>query len=191
MYLIRKANAPVIIDTEMVNDKLNIHIVSDEIIRRKARLELHLIDFYGEEKWADEVDLIISPLSSKSVYVFDFKENLPDSLKAKTLLHISLKAKNYEIAREDVYFKKYKELELPDPDMVYNITKKNGKMVIQLMTDYLARVVFIDYPDDKGNFSDNYFDLLPGEQRTIIFTPEYKGQKLEGVVGLRSLYDVY
>ncbi|MFN8257812.1 MAG: glycoside hydrolase family 2 protein [Bacteroidales bacterium] len=191
MYFIRKANAPIIIDTEIVNDKLNIHIISDEIISRKARLELHLIDFYGEEKWADEVDLIISPFSSKNVYVFNFKENLPDSLKAKTLLHISLKGKNYEIAREDVYFKKYKDLELPDPDMVYNITKKNGKMVIQLMTDYLARVVFIDYPEDKGNFSDNYFDLLPGEQRTIIFTPEYKGQKLEGVVGLRSLYDVY
>ena len=42
---------------------------------------------------------------------------------------------------------------------------------ITLNTDQLAKNIQLSYIDD-GFFSDNYFDLIPGEKKNITFTME-------------------
>ncbi len=190
-YYLKRVYAPVLISGQMENNTIKVFIVSDEIKSRKMKLSINLIDFYGNEIWADDMEVNVKALSSEIVYSQDLSRFLADSVKNKTMIHIKLLSGSTEIARENVYFKEVKDLDLPDPDVVFNITKKKDKFIIQIMTDYLAKNVFLDFPEDKGNFSDNYFDLLPGEQKITEFVPEYPEQKLEDKISVRSLYDVY
>ncbi|MBK7476670.1 MAG: hypothetical protein IPI11_11890 [Haliscomenobacter sp.] len=45
-------------------------------------------------------------------------------------------------------------------------------MLIRLKADRLAKNVYLDFPEAEGFFSDNYFDLLPGETVEVGFTPK-------------------
>ncbi|MNY52537.1 hypothetical protein D3C86_1882210 [compost metagenome] len=45
---------------------------------------------------------------------------------------------------------------------------KNGVTVYTLETDTLARQVWLSTPEE-GIFSDNFFDLIPGQPRTVEF----------------------
>jgi beta-mannosidase len=42
---------------------------------------------------------------------------------------------------------------------------------IEVSAERLAKNIMLDFPTADGQFSDNYFDLLPGETRRITFKP--------------------
>ncbi len=59
---------------------------------------------------------------------------------------------------------------MPHLDVVTSkVAKDNGVVYIRLKTDKLARNVYLslDNATATDHFEDNYFDLLPGETRTI------------------------
>lgn len=66
------------------------------------------------------------------------------------------------------YFVPAKEVALSQPQITVTETTENGVSVIKLTTDKLARQVWLS-ADNTGEFSDNYFDLLPGQTHTVYF----------------------
>jgi beta-mannosidase len=65
----------------------------------------------------------------------------------------------------------YKHLQLPNPELSHNIISKGGALAITLKAKALALYVSLEC-DAAGHFSNNAFDLLPGESITITFTPD-------------------
>ncbi len=55
-----------------------------------------------------------------------------------------------------------------------------GKCELTLLSPCLAKDVFIEVPIQGARFSDNFFDLLPGERKTVVITsPQIKkGEEL-------------
>jgi hypothetical protein len=45
--------------------------------------------------------------------------------------------------------------------------------------------------EDEGKFSDNYFDIMPGETVVVQFTPAGKCENFENKLNLVSLFDTY
>jgi beta-mannosidase len=57
---------------------------------------------------------------------------------------------------------------------------------VRLRTPVYAYFVHLEVPDESTGFSDNYFDLEPGEERTIIVTNNARALSAENVkVGWR------
>ncbi len=66
------------------------------------------------------------------------------------------------------YFVPAKDIVLEQPNITVTETNEHGVSVIKLTTDKLARQVWLS-ADNTGEFSDNYFDLLPGQTHTVYF----------------------
>lgn len=80
---------------------------------------------------------------------------------------------------------KPKDLKLTDPKITYQI---KGNQVI-LKSSGLAKYVFVDIAGYKGKLSDNYFDLLPGNEKIISFDQKEVTTKTIDLK-LKSLWDV-
>jgi beta-mannosidase len=68
------------------------------------------------------------------------------------------------VSSNNYYFEKPKDLQLPDALISM---KQTGINTIELTTNKLARSVWLFLPGTDNAFSDNYFDLLPGEKKTL------------------------
>jgi beta-mannosidase len=75
-----------------------------------------------------------------------------------------------------------KNLKLQKPD--FAIILSGNEISIRCNTD--ARYVFLSSTGDDINLSDNYFNLLPGETKTILADRNLNAAKLK----IRSLYDI-
>ncbi|MFK8060514.1 MAG: glycoside hydrolase family 2 protein [Polaribacter sp.] len=71
------------------------------------------------------------------------------------------------------YFTKPKDLNLPKGEIEKEITKTKDGFKISLKSEVLQKDVFL-FSNEKGHFSDNYFDLLPNETKVIKFKTDSK-----------------
>ncbi|OYT16358.1 MAG: hypothetical protein B7C24_08120, partial [Bacteroidetes bacterium 4572_77] len=68
-----------------------------------------------------------------------------------------------------LYFSKIANLNLPVPNIKYNIEQSDNGFIISMATDKLAKNIFLSTEKIEGKFSDNYFDLLPNQNVEIEF----------------------
>jgi beta-mannosidase len=77
------------------------------------------------------------------------------------------------------YFVKPKDLKLSKSEIEIKTEKAKDGFMITLFSKTLQKNVFL-IANEKGTFEDNYFDLLPNEPKTILFSTESKSPpKLE------------
>ena len=65
----------------------------------------------------------------------------------------------------------------------------DGKYEVTLSARQLARDVFIEIPVQGANFTDNFFDLLPGQTKKVIITSDKlkKNEKVD--ITIKQLSD--
>jgi beta-mannosidase len=91
--------------------------------------------------------------------------------------------------RRHFSFQPYKHLNLPKPGLSTKIKSNKVALEISVTAKALALHVMCEC-DVAGHFSSNVFDLLPGEARTIIFTPDNPAdlKQAEQLLIVRDLY---
>mgnify|MGYP005723151659 FL=1 len=159
-YKVRESFAPVIISYEFVKDNLHITLVSDLNTPYDGELKITLSEFKGIEKiisWNQKVNL--APNESKVVLTIP-KEGLP---KAKnqlyTYLHLALIDENGIRSSKNIYFKPFKELVLPRPNLSFEVEyDKSNVLYLTIKSEHFARGVHVTC-DGEQNFSDNFFDM--------------------------------
>lgn len=76
---------------------------------------------------------------------------------------------NETIAETIHFFVKPKELKLTRPVITTSTEPVAGGVRIFLETNILAKGVMLEFEGSDGRFTDNYFDLLPGEKKVVEF----------------------
>jgi len=61
--------------------------------------------------------------------------------------------------------------ELPQPELAVTVTPHRIGATVRVTARRFARAVWLSTPEGEGAFSDNFFDLLPGEAATVEWTP--------------------
>ena len=99
-----------------------------------------------------------------------------------------LDAKGNCLSRNVCHFADFKDIDLPKPDLELKVRKNRDGAEITVKTDVFAKWVWLEAEgsDGTGKFSDNYFDMNPGESRVIT----YKGDNGSGFK-VKSLFDTY
>ena len=69
------------------------------------------------------------------------------------------------------FFDAPKDLNMEKPDIKMEAKDENGKWLVSLSTDKPAFGVWVEAFGVPGEFSDNHIALIPGEMRTLVFTP--------------------
>jgi beta-mannosidase len=83
-----------------------------------------------------------------------------------------------------------KKLLLPKVKISIKVEQVNEGYQLTLQSDKLAKNVVIR-TETEGFFSDNYFDLLPGEHKTVLFKTDRIVEQAAAAFKVRSLVDTY
>lgn len=171
-YQSQRAFVPVLINAIKEGDDLCVYLISDELQDRgDVRLTVELMDFDGKShgKWTHSGKLTANTsmlFLKKRVDEFLSKQDA-----ATSFLHFTLKAKNGAALADEVFYFAYpKDQKLPEARIETSVKKRGEAIEMTLKTDKLARDIFIEVPVQGVRFSDNFFDLLPGQRKKITIT---------------------
>ena len=171
-YQSQRAFAPVLINAIKEGDDLCVYLISDELQDRDdVRLTVELMDFDGKShgKWTQNGKLTANTsmlFLKKRVDEFLSKQDA-----ATSFLRFTLKAKNGAALADEVFYFAYpKDQKLPEARIETSVKKLGEAIEMTLKTDKLARDIFIEVPVQGVRFSDNFFDLLPGQRKKITIT---------------------
>ena len=153
-------------------------------------LTLHLAvkDFSGKIIWETNQPCEVKANTSQLIYQIPLGNILAKADRNKVFCTVSIKDKKREIASNILYFDRIKNIRLPFAKIDIKETKVHGGVEISLTTNSLAKNVYINYEDMEGHFSDNYFDLLPGETKTVFFRTS---NIVKGKLKLLTVRDTY
>ena len=179
-YQGKRAFAPVLLNVFQEGDDLCFYTLSDELKDYKdATLQWKLMDFNGKvlnkKTVKGEVPANVSAVFHKEAYS-DWATD-----PTRTLLLVTLKDQPGKVLSEVIhYFSFPKDQELPDAKVSYKIKTFDGKCEVTLSAKQLARDIFVEIPVQGAKFTDNFFDLLPGQTKKITITSD-KIKKAEPV----------
>lgn len=171
-YYVKEAFKPRLVSSVIENGQLSTWLVTDTY-EGKADLLMKAVDINGKLIWQKELkDISIKANTSEKLHAIDTAAILQGNNPARVIFYAQLRIDNKDMERNIFYFAPAKDmnLEVPNLDIVTSkVAKDKGIVYIRLKTDKLARNVYLslDNATATDHFEENYFDLLPGETRTI------------------------
>ena len=186
-YQAKKAFENVLVSAEEKNDSLYVFVVNDTFKTVTDSLSLALIDFDGKIIYENKI--LAKSIENSSEILYSLPLESLNFDKAFSVLKVNFGQSEYLY-----YFNKPKDLKLKNPEIEVDCQversrdlPKNSKSKVldsaRTDTDYvfaitlssktLQKNVFL-MADKKGKFEDNFFDLLPNENKTIFFSTERK-----------------
>jgi beta-mannosidase len=188
-YQAKRSFAPVILSTIEENDSIYIHVVSDSLKNIEGELAISLLNFEGKVLKQLNKKVSISANESKRVFTISRKELVGNNDLKQIVLSATLHSGSKQLAENNYYFSKPKDLALPAASISYDIKKQGDLYMVTLSATHLTRYVNLAVGDENIVFSDNYFDLLPGRPRQITFSSALSLKQVKQVFTITSLKD--
>ncbi|TKG93428.1 glycoside hydrolase family 2 protein [Puteibacter caeruleilacunae] len=190
-YFSKKAFAEVLVAPRVEDKFFKVHVVSDRLKPIKGQLNLKLIDFNGRVVWEKAVMAEIPANSSQSYFDIDKYDFLRGKDSKKLLLKAELMENGKKIADNIYYFRPVKDLKLPKPQIETKVVKSENGYKITVSTDKLAKNIYFWIDGIEGFFSDNYFDVLPGQSTEIEFQTKETIEDFAGKLKTITITDTY
>ncbi|WP_068618148.1 beta-mannosidase [Paenibacillus tuaregi] len=193
-YAVKRSFAPVLLTVQSTKDTITVHAVSDlgTVVQAELVTELHLN--VGGRAVLNSYSVTLAAGESAEILSIPRSDLLGAHDPQQVVLTASLKIGEDIIATRQHYLVPERELRLSKPKITLTESQgQNGVPVYTLETDALARQVWLS-TQEEGVFSDNFFDLIPGQPRTVEFKLRKPGvgsfvPAAAGVVEIRSMAD--
>ena len=192
-YQAQRAFAPVYVNAIEEDGKLNYYLISDELKDRdNLTLETKLIDFDGKviKKERHKVDM--KGNTSTRVLSQDSAAVATAAQRTNAVMQLTLKASNGDVLDQQLfYFEHPKFLDLPETAIRQKVKYNDGAYEVTLKSSHLAKDVFIEIPIQGARFTDNFFDLLPGETKKVIITAPELTKEGKTPITVKHLRETY
>lgn len=175
-YKAKKSFEDLLISSHLKENTVSTYIVNDHLENFTATLSIRILDFSGNEVWSKKEVITVSENTSQKAFEFPLNSLGVNPNEVFMVASFQGESSNF-------YFVKPKELDLKPSKIQHKITKIEGGFEIEISSDVLQKDVFL-HTKEKGHFSDNFFDLLPNETKTIFF--ETKAESIDDLK-LKSL----
>jgi beta-mannosidase len=151
------------------------------------------LGFDGKVLSSKTQQITIPPLSSTIISYAPLTELSQESATAleESFIVATLTIAGEPVSRNLTYLVPTKQVKLPLPNLSADVTKDGDGLVINLRTNMLARSVRLVSADASAVFEDNYFDLLPGETRSIHVKTNVAPEDFHRTLDVRSLADAF
>ncbi len=159
--------APLMLSIEDSKNKIDLYVINDTLKSYEGTINYKLYDFSGKILLDEQV--ICKVLSNSSGLIHTIKmEDLKGKFNLKeSVLVADLVIDDKVVSHKTFLFDKEKNLNLPKANIAYKVEVENGKATITLKADKFARLVRVHSKTITTPFSDNYFDILPDEEKVI------------------------
>ena len=189
-YASRRFYAPVLLSIEDENTTMRVHLTNDLLKDWEGEIHWRLMRLDGEVLKSGEKDVLAEPLSSSMV----IEESFDDlSLQAqRETVFVAQRIKDRRVqATQLATFVPNKHLQLVNPQLkAYLRDGERGDCLIEVEAGYLARYVELSLDNADVVFSDNYFDVLPGETVQIC-CPKPEGWTIDDLARSLTVFSLY
>jgi len=148
-------------------EPLEVWVVNDRMVAYRGKVKLRVYDFSGTEVYAREFDADVPSNSAVPLGSIPEAEALNGSAPEEVV--VKLTAEGFDAPDNLYYLRDHKDLRLPKTRLHVEIDPEAQTVSVTAGAS-LARMVKLDLTRGNIRFDDNFFDLLPGERRTIRIT---------------------
>jgi beta-mannosidase len=173
-------------------DILKLYGVNDMADTQTVTLQVRALSFEGKVlSDVTQANTQITPDSSRMIWQGTVKNILDKQKHENAVVEIRLtNAAGKTVYRRLFYLVPPKKMTLPKASINVKVEQVNDGYQLTLSSERLAKNVFIGTAVD-GFFSDNYFDLLPGERKTVVFKTERILDDMNNTFTTKSLVDAW
>jgi beta-mannosidase len=193
-YYTRRFYDDVLVSPFRHDGKVDVYVVSDKLQPVNGQIRTRLLDFSGKSLTDKTQDVQVPAQFSAIYFTLDEKDLLASADPRKTFLVFDLMVGGQNVSRNLIFFDTMHNLELPESVHVdAALDSSNGGYSVTLRSPTLARSVFLSFGDLDVQPFDNYFDLLPGEPRTITLKApaQLSSDQLRSAMQVISLTDAF
>ena len=192
-YYARRFFSPVLLAPVDDDQRLRIFAVSDLGQPVTGELVVGVHTYEGKTLQEGKTSVRLDPRSSRIVLDKPLEELRQGLAPEEIYLSAELKKGTETLSRNVYHFSELKRVELPDPGIRTEFLNDGGKTIVRLTATRLAKDVYLAAPGLKGRFSDNFFDLLPGQSQDVAFLGEAAvgADALRQALKITSLKDSY
>ncbi|HKE57733.1 MAG TPA: glycoside hydrolase family 2 protein [Pyrinomonadaceae bacterium] len=192
-YYARRFYSDLLVSPHEENGELKIYVVSDKQKPFAGKLKLTLMDLNGNALWQTNKEVTIEARHS-AVYDSESRATLLGNRDPRqTFLNCELLVNDKIVSSSHYFFAPAKDLALIKPKITTTVSQSAQGFLVSLTTDKFARAVYLSVDESNGSFSDNYFDLVPGQavQVELKARQPMKKSEVEAQLKVRSLVDAF
>jgi beta-mannosidase len=189
-YFVKNEYSNLLVSPTIKDGKLQVFIISDSIQDCQLNLNISLRSFKGQ-MFMDTIVSLFVPKNTSSLIVESPLALLIQGKDPKQLVfNAKLTSGNRILSQNNLFFAPVKDLELEKPVIARQVTRIPDGFLISFTSNILAKNVFLTV-DRQGSYSQNFFDMLPGETHSVIFKTLDKSEGFEGTLKVMTLADTY
>jgi len=160
------------------------YIFSDHQDILDARAEIEICDFSGTH--IAQATVRVTIIGGEAAAIISTQNSIFSTLKTKDN-YLRIKVYNNEqlLCSRAFFFERDNLLKLPESNIKISQNQSGDSIILQIESDKLSRWVALKA--DNLVFSDNYFDLMPGEKRLVTALPTTGELKQNHVIKVHSL----
>jgi len=166
-YGAKHFNAPLSVSVEDTDEYFRIFALNDLNEKQTCEAEYIIFDFEKGALESHKSAVDINPVENLLIYDLNAEEIGRIYDKKRTGLCARLYQNGEIINQKVILFDKEKRLSLPKAKLKTKIEIQKNQLKLTIKTDYYARLVKAESSKSVQPFSDNFFDLLPGEEKEI------------------------
>ncbi len=164
-------------------------LLSDRTREAPVQWRLRVMDFDGRVHREQGGAATLPPLSAHPVAGYADAELLGGADPRRSVAVFDLIEAGETVSRQWVYFDAAKHLHLPRPTIHAELRAAADGYRLRLLSDAVARAVWIDFGEVDATLSDNALSLLPGEPLDIHLRSSAGLDALRAALRVRSLAD--
>lgn len=188
-YFVKKAFDQVLVSPTEDKGITSVWVVSDRLSPIKGSLGMKIVDFSGKVLWEKDSAVTV-PANSSNAFFTQPSSKLLKGMNIKNAVLVTNFKEGDKILSENVlYFTAPKNLQLPVATVNKKVSKGEVGYVLEISSDKLAKNVYLRADASEGFFSDNYFDLLPGQTKVVNYLPKGGAENFEKDLKIVSLVD--
>ena len=192
-YKTKKSFQESILSFHKKDDDVSVYFITDNLESQKLKFDIQLTDFSGKihNKW--EGEFLSNPNNSKEIHRINLSSlNIGSDYFNDKYIFGTVSVGDETLSEKIEYLTSVKNLDLTSPKFNYQVNIVGNFYEIRLISENLIKNLFIDSILEH-NFSDNYFDLRPNQEKVI----RIKRDKLQSInsftksLSFLSLYETY
>jgi len=191
-YEARKFNAPLCISAQDTDEYIRVFVINDLNEDKNVKILYEVFDFSAGIKEKAFFSSSVSATESKIVLVKSMEELKKKYDLRRTGLRLTLFENENAINTKTVLFDREKNLCLPKSKLTITFSEKSSYLDVSVSTDTYSRLVKVESNLSSNPFDDNFFDLLPNEEKTvkIYVSPDLTMKELKDSIKVYSLTDI-
>lgn len=171
--------------------ELNVYVVSDRRQQATGVLDVKVVTLDGKVVYSSSKNVKVSPNASNNL----FAARVDDVIKAYAPDDVFVRAEFKEKGRQpyvnNYFLLKQKGINYPTVQLTHNIMPVSGGYEVELRSDKFARAVFMSLNGIDNFFSNNYFDIIPGQTVKVKVDTKLNRGDFEKQLKIVSLVDGY